>query len=109
LGGAERDECCELRPLDGVFEDELGSERRSVSIIGGFGERDGLECLDIVEGLREDGKEDKEALRLAAAAAVPLELDVAVVSVVAMAPLAVGRCCIAALVALIFLYIGGGG
>jgi hypothetical protein len=37
-------------PLDGVFELELGSDVRSVSIIGGFGLLEGLEFRDIAEG-----------------------------------------------------------
>jgi len=101
--GAERDECCEDTPLDGVFEFELGSEFRSVSIIGGLGDLDGLECRLIAEGEREEGNEDSEVLRFAGA--LPLELQVAVVSVVPVVPLVVGRC-MAALVAFVLRYIG---
>jgi hypothetical protein len=60
--GTEREECCEDMPLDGVFELELGSDVRSVSIIGGFGLLEGLEFRDIAEGDRDDGKDDKEVL-----------------------------------------------
>jgi hypothetical protein len=101
--GAERDECCEDTPLDGVFEFELGSEFRSISIIGGLGDLDGLECRLIAEGEREEGNEDNEVLRFAGA--LPLELQVAVVSVVPVVPLVVGRC-MAALVAFVLRYIG---
>jgi hypothetical protein len=101
--GAERDECCEDTPLDGVFEVELGSEFRSVSIMGGLGDLDGLECRLIAEGEREEGNEDSEVLRFAGA--LPLELQVDMVSVVPAVPLVVGRC-IAALVAFVLRYIG---
>jgi len=48
-------------PLEGVFEFELGSEMRSVSIMGGLGDLDGLlECLDIAEGDLEEGNEDRD-------------------------------------------------
>ena len=60
--GAESDECCDDMPLGGVFEFELGSDVRSVSIIGGFGDREGLECLDMVEGDREGGRDESEVL-----------------------------------------------
>ena len=62
--------------------------------MGGFGLLDGLECLDIVEGDREEGKEESEVRRLTPM--LPLELVVvATVSVVPEVPLVVGRCCIA--------------
>lgn len=87
----DRDECCELTPVDGVLEFKLGFEVRSVSIIGGFGDLDGLEVLDIIEGLLEDGKEDREALRLTAAA--PFEVRVSL-RAGAFVPLVVGRWCV---------------
>lgn len=64
------DECCEETPLEGVFEVELGSEVRSVSIMGGLGDLDGLR--DIALGDREEGNEDRDVLR-APAPALPLE------------------------------------
>lgn len=72
---------------------ELGLEVRSVSIIGGFGLLDGLEFRDIVDGDLEEGKEDKDVLRLLAMA-LPLELEAVAVAVsaVPMVPLVVGRC-----------------
>jgi hypothetical protein len=98
--GADRDECWEDIPLDGVFEFELGLEVRSVSIMGGLGDLDGLlECRDIAEGDLEEGKDDSDVRRFAGA--LPLELQVSVVPVV---PLVVGRCwraCIACFVALV--------
>jgi hypothetical protein len=102
--GAERDECCDETPLEGVFEFELGLDPWSVSIIGGFGDRDGLECRDMAEGDLEDGNEDKEVLRFGAT--LPLELRVPAVSVVAVVPLVVGRC-IAPMVTLFLVYMGG--
>jgi len=73
---------------------------RSVSIMGGLGDLDGLlECLDIAEGDLDEGKEDREVRRLAGA--LPLELQVSVVPVV---PLVVGPCwtaCIASFVAFV--------
>jgi hypothetical protein len=76
-----------------------------VSIMGGFGDLDGLECLDIADGDREEGKEERDVRRLEA---LPLELPV--VSVVAVVPLVVGRCCImaAALVAGAVLVVASG-
>jgi hypothetical protein len=89
--GADKDECCEETPLEGVFEFELGFDVRSVSIIGGFGDLEGLERLDIVEGDREDGKDERDVLRFAIV--LPLEFHVAAaVSVVEVVPLVVGRC-----------------
>jgi hypothetical protein len=79
LRGADKDECCEDTPLEGVFEFELGSEVRSVSIMGGLGDLDGLECRDITEGDLEDGNEDSDVLRCAT---LPLELRLAVFVVV---------------------------
>ncbi len=64
-----------------------------MSIIGGFGDLDGLECRDIADGEREEGNEEREVLRFAGA--LPLELQVAVVSVVPVVPLVVGRCIVA--------------
>lgn len=60
--GADSEECWEETPLEGVLELELGSEVRSVSIIGGLGLLEGR--LDIAEGEREEGKEDRDVLRL---------------------------------------------
>jgi hypothetical protein len=71
-----------------------------MSIMGGFGDLEGLECRDIAEGDREDGKEESEVRRLAAA--LPLELEVAAVSVVPIVPRVVGRC-IAAFVAFVLV------
>ena len=68
---------------------------RSVSIIGGLGDLDGLECRDMADGEREEGNEEREVLRFAGTPMLPLEL---VVSVVPVVPLVVGRC-MAALVA----------
>jgi hypothetical protein len=93
LRGTESEECCDETPLDGVLEFELGSDVRSGSIIGGLGLLDGLEFRDIADGDREDGKDDRDVLRLLTAAFVlPLELEVAVVSVVPVGPLVLGRC-----------------
>lgn len=64
--------------------------------MGGLGDREGRECLDIAEGLREEGNEEREALRFAAV--LPLEFMVVIVSVVPVAPRVTGLC-IAALVA----------
>lgn len=72
--------------------------------MGGLGDREGLECLDIAEGLRDEGNDEREALRFAAT--LPLELMVVIVSVVPVVPLVVGLC-IAALVAFDTRYIGG--
>lgn len=69
--------------------------------MGGFGDRDGREFLDIAEGDRDDGKEDKEALRLLLPGnEVPFEVLEKVfesgaaveVSVVEIVPRVVGRC-----------------
>lgn len=78
LRGADKEECCDDTPLEEVFEFELGSDVRSVSIMGGLGDLDGLECRDISEGDLEDGNEDKDVLRCAT---LPLELRVTVVVV----------------------------
>lgn len=83
--------------LDGVFEFELGSEVRSVSIIGGFGDLDGLlECRDIAEGDLELGNEDRDVRGFGGA--LPLELQV---SDVPMVPLVVGRCWTACMTCLV--------
>ena len=66
-----------------------------MSIKGGLGDLDGLECRDIAEGDREEGNDDRDVLWFAGV--LPLELQVAVDSVVPVVPLVVGRC-IAALV-----------
>ena len=55
--------------------------------MGGLGDLDGLECRDIADGDREEGKEEREVRRLGA---LPLEL--VVVSVVPVVPRVVGRC-----------------
>lgn len=68
----ESDECCDDMPVEGVFDFELGSEERSVSMIGGCGDREGREWLDIWEGDREAGKLESEVRRLAQG---PFELD----------------------------------
>lgn len=72
--GADSEECCEETPLEGVFPLELGFEVRSVSIMGGFGDLEGLEWRDIVEGDLEDGKEEREVLRCGGM--LPFELQV---------------------------------
>ena len=103
--GALSDECCDETPLLGVFEFELGSDVRSVSIMGGlgFGLREGRECRDIADGEREDGKEESDVRRLTPAPALALPLD----DVVASVPRVVGRwvcdwaICIFSLVALV--------
>lgn len=66
--GGVRDECCELTPPDGVLDLVLGFEVRSVSIIGGLGDREDLVFLDIaeVERFLEEGKDDNEDRRAAA-------------------------------------------
>lgn len=57
--GADRDECCED---EGSKEVDLllGSEIRSLSIIGGCGDRGGF---DICDADLEEGKDDKEVRR----------------------------------------------
>jgi hypothetical protein len=60
-----------------------------VSIMGGLGDLDGLECRDMADGEREEGNEERDVLRFAGTLALPLEL---VVSVVPVVPLVVGRC-----------------
>jgi hypothetical protein len=98
LRGAEREECCEDGPLDGDFKSELGSEVRSVSIIGAFGLLDGFEFrdIDIADGDRDLGKDDREVLRGPPRRPPLLELVVNVKSVV---PLVIVGRCMAALVA----------
>ena len=66
-----------------------------MSIMGGFGDLDGLECRDIADGDREEGKDERDVRRLGVGA-LPLELPVVVVSVVPVVPLVVGRCCMIA-------------
>ena len=61
--GADKDECCEDSPLDGVFDLELGSEDLSASKPGGSGDREGRDVWDICEGDRDEGNEDKEVRR----------------------------------------------
>ncbi len=58
--------------------------------MGGLGDLDGLECRDIADGDREEGKEERDVRRLGA---LPLEL--VVVSVVPVVPRVVGRCIVA--------------
>jgi hypothetical protein len=60
-----------------------------VSIMGGLGDLDGLECRDMADGEREEGNEERDVLRFAGTLALPLEL---VVSVVPVVPFVVGRC-----------------
>jgi hypothetical protein len=91
--GAERDECCEDTPLEGAFEFELGSDVRSVFILGGgLGLRDGLEFLDMIEGEREEGKEDREVRRLGPMLPLNESVVVATVSVVPNDAPVGGRC-----------------
>jgi hypothetical protein len=89
--GAKSEECSEETPLDGVLELELGSDVRFVSIIGGLGLLEGLECLDISEADLDEGKEDRDVLVFAPP--LPLEMDdvAGVISVVPLVPLVVGR------------------
>lgn len=88
---ADKDECCDETPLEGVFEFELGSDVWSVSIIGGLGLLEGRECLaDIAEGERLEGNDDRDVLRLTPTE--PLELEVVRLSVTSAVPLVVGRC-----------------
>jgi hypothetical protein len=55
LRGAESDECCEDRPVEGVFDCELGSEMRSISGPGGRGDLEGGgEACDICDSGREE-------------------------------------------------------
>jgi len=61
-----------------------------VSIMGGLGDLEGLECRDIADGDREEGKDERDVRRLGVGA-LPLELPI--VSVVPVVPLVVGRCC----------------
>lgn len=93
-------------PLDGVFEFELGLDVRSVSIIGGLGDLDGLlECLDMAEGDLEEGKEEREVRRFGG----PLPLELQVSAVLPVVPRVVGRCwmaCIACFVAFVLWYMG---
>lgn len=70
--GAESEECCDDRPVDGVLDFELGSDDRSVSMIGGCGDREGREWFDICEGDLEAGKLEREVRRLGQA---PFEPD----------------------------------
>ena len=72
--GAESDECCDDRPVDGVFDFELGSDDLSVSAMGGCGDREGREWFDICEGDLEFGKLESEVRRLGQAPP-PLELE----------------------------------
>lgn len=92
--GADSEECWDEIALEGVFELEFVSEVRLVSIGwgGGLGDLEGLlEWRDIVEGDLEDGNDESDVRRLRGAA-LPLELEVPVVSVVPVVPLVVGRC-----------------
>ena len=65
--------------------------------MGGLGLLEGRECRDIAEGDLDEGKEERDVLRLTPA----LELEKVVVSVVPMVPRVVGRPCIATLVAFV--------
>lgn len=97
MRGAEREECCEDGPLDGDFEFEVGSDVRSVSIIGAFGLLDGFEFRDIADGDRDLGKDDREVLR-GPPRRPPLLLEL-VVNVKSVVPLVIVGRCMAALVA----------
>ena len=69
--------------------------------MGGLGLLEGLEFRDIADGDREEGKDERDVLRLFTVAFVlPFEVEVAVVSVVPFVPLVVGRC-IASFVSLV--------
>jgi hypothetical protein len=62
---ADRDECPEETPDDGVLDLELGLEVRSVSVTGGCGDLDGRELWDICEGERdEEGNDDSDVRRV---------------------------------------------
>jgi hypothetical protein len=88
--GAESEECWDDTPLVGVFELELGSDVRSVSIIGGLGLLEGREFRDIVEGDRAGGNEEREVRRFAL---FEMKLSLySTVSVVPAVPLVVERC-----------------
>lgn len=61
---ADKDECCEDSPIEGVLDLELGSEERSTSKPGGNGDFEGRETCDICDTEREEGNEEREGLRL---------------------------------------------
>lgn len=61
--GAEREECCEEGPRDGVLDLELGSDVRSVSTGGGWGDLEGRDEWDTCEGERDEGNEDSDVRR----------------------------------------------
>lgn len=70
---------------------------------GGFGDLEGLEFLDIIEGEREDGKDDREVRRFRGALLLVL-VEAAAVSVVEVVPLVVGRCISASLAFVSFVF-----
>ena len=57
---ADKDECWEDKPIDGVLDLELGSETRSASKPGGNGDREGRDVCDICDAEREEGNEERE-------------------------------------------------
>lgn len=60
---ADKDECCEDKPIEGVLDLELGSEERSTSRPGGNGDLEGREVCDICDTDREEGNEEREGRR----------------------------------------------
>lgn len=63
---ADSDECCDSGPIDSVLDFELGSDVRSESAKGGWGDLEGRrECCDMSEADREEGKLAKEVRRFA--------------------------------------------
>jgi hypothetical protein len=65
----------EERALEGVFEcdGEAGFDPRSVSNLGGWGDREGRELRDISEGDLEEGKDERDVLPL-----IPLPFELVV-------------------------------
>jgi len=59
--GADKDECCDDGPSDGVLDLALGSEVRSVSATGGCGDLACRELRDMSEAERDEGKDRSEA------------------------------------------------
>jgi hypothetical protein len=60
---ADKDECCEDSPIEGVLDSELGSETLSASKFGGSGDREGRDPCDICDADREEGNEEREVRR----------------------------------------------
>lgn len=75
---AERDECCEDGPSEGVFDLELGSEVRSVSTRGGWGDLDGRDECDICDGERDEGKDESDVRRPEKDGNAPLDWELLV-------------------------------